>query len=159
MSPISFDSFEQLSLFQGLKPKQLEILYPLFVPYECYSGTIIFEQGDPADYLYLIVDGEAIIHYKPEDGEAITITRVRSGGVVGWSAAIGRRKYTSGASCAEYTKMLRIRATDLNTLRQQDPEIGSFLFDRLANLVAQRGSAHPQVMALLNNNMSGGEQG
>jgi len=153
---MSIDSFEQLSLFQGLSPHQLEVLRPLFVQYDCYSGTVIFEQDDPADYLYLIVEGEAIIHYKPEDGEAITIAHVRSGGVVGWSAAFGRRKYTSGAICTEYSQMFRIRAADLNSLRQRHPEIGSFLFERLANLVAQRGNTHPQVVALLNKSMSGG---
>ena len=153
---MSIDSFEQLPLFHGLTPLQLEVLRPLFTFYECCNGTVLFKQNDPVDYLYLMTEGEAIIHYKPEDGEAIIITHVRSGGVVGWSAVIGRHIYTSGAICTEHSRMFRIRSIDLTSLIQNYPEIGSFLFERLANLVAQRGNTHPQVVALLNKSISGG---
>ena len=153
---MSIDSFEQLPLFLGLNHLQLEVLRPLFTIYECCSGTVLFKQNDPVDYLYLMAEGEVIIHFKPEDGEVITITHVRSGGVVGWSAVIGRNIYTSGAICTEHSRLFRIRSVDLNALHQYYPEIGSFLFEQLANLVAQRGSTQPQVVALLNKSISGG---
>lgn len=153
---MSTDAFEQLSLFRGLSAEQLNALRPLFVPYDCHAGTVLFEQGEPADNLYLVISGEAIIRYKPEDGDPLTIARIRSGGVVGWSAAIGRRKYTSAAFCTEYTRMLRIRAADLQALRQRCPEVSSLILERLASIVAQRNSTHPQVVALLNNGLRNG---
>jgi CRP-like cAMP-binding protein len=77
--------------------------------------------------------------------------------MIGWSAVIGRRSYTSAAICNEYTKLLRVRGADLQTLSKQHPETGNLFVDRLAEVVAQRlKSSHPQVQALLENGLRNG---
>ena len=145
------DVFCQLPLFQDLTPAQLELLCPLFVACEYHSRTVLFEQGEPAIFLYLIISGEVSIRYQPEDDhENITIIRVRDGGMVGWSAVIGRRFYTSTAECTQHTTMLRVRGADLQALCEQHPETGLRIVDRLANMVAERTQGgHPQIVALL----------
>ncbi len=147
---MSGDIFDQIPLFQGLNCDQCELLRPLFLPVDCYSGTALFEQGDPAEYLYLVVVGEVVIHYKPDDGPAILVARVRPGGIVGWSAALGSRSYTSGATCEEYTQMVRLRGEDLRELCNQYPETGILIMERLATVIAERlRNTHEHVMALL----------
>jgi CRP-like cAMP-binding protein len=144
------DVFDQLTLFSDLNSEQREMLRPLFVPVDCYSGTALFEQGDPADYLYLVIVGEVVIHFKPDDGPEIMVTRVRAGGIVGWSAALGSRSYTSGATCSEYTQMLRLRGRDLCALCEQHPDTGILLLERLATVIAKRlRNTHDHVMAML----------
>jgi toluene monooxygenase system ferredoxin subunit len=144
------DFFDRLSIFSDLSCEQRELLRPLFVPVDCYSGTVLFEQGDPAEYLYLVVTGEVVIRYKPDDGSAITVARVRPGGIVGWSAALGSRSYTSGAICEEYTQMLRLSGRDLCQLCERYPETGILVLERLAAVIAERlRNTHEQVMALL----------
>jgi CRP-like cAMP-binding protein len=148
---------EDLPLFLGISPQQLDLIRPLFVPSDCHPGTVLFEQGDPAIFLYLVVSGEVAIRYKPEDGQDLTVARVRAGGLVGWSAVIGRREYTSGAICTHYSNLLRLRGCDLQILCDERPETGYLILNRLANVVAQRqgGTQHP-VMALLENNLRNG---
>jgi len=144
------DIFDQLPLFSGLSCEQREMLRPLFVPVDCYSGTALFEQGDPADYLYLVIVGEVVIQFKPDDGPVIMVARVRPGGIVGWSAALGSRSYTSGATCEEYTQMLRLRGRDLRVLCEEHPETGILILERLATVIAERlRNTHEHVMALL----------
>jgi CRP-like cAMP-binding protein len=144
------DVLEQLPLFEGINPAQRALLRQIFMPVDCYAGTMLFEQGDPAEYLYLVVVGEVVVNFKPDDGPAITVARVQPGGVVGWSAALGSRLYTSRAECAAYTQMLRVRGTDLRRLCEQNPEIGLMILDRLATVIAERlSSTHKQVVALL----------
>lgn len=151
------DDFEQLPLFQGISGGQLEQLRSLCVPGDYYAGTVLFEQGDPALYFYLVLIGEVAIRYKPEDSQPILITRIRTGGVVGWSAVIGRRRYTSAAVCTEDARLLRIRGSDLQAFCAREPEIGRLLVDRLAQVVAQRSEiTHPQIMALLENGIRNG---
>jgi CRP-like cAMP-binding protein len=129
----------------------------LFVPNEYHLGTVIFEQGEPAVYFYLMISGEVAINYKPEDGEDIVITRIKPGGMDGWSAVIGRRYYTSAAVCTEYTKLLRVRGSDLQELCVQHPETGNKFVDRMADEVAQRlDNSHPQVLQLLENGLRNG---
>jgi CRP-like cAMP-binding protein len=144
------DIFDRLSLFKDLSVDQKNLLRPLLLPMDCYSGTSLFEQGDPAEYLYLVAIGEVVIHYKPEDGPAILVAHVRPGGIVGWSAALGSRSYTSGAACEVYTQMLRIRGEDLRNLCNECPETGILILDRLATVIAERlRNTHDQVMSLL----------
>jgi CRP-like cAMP-binding protein len=143
--------FDQLSLFRDLTPAQLDLIRPLFVACECHPGTVIFDQGEPAIFPYLITSGEVVIRYQPEDDhENIIVTHVRDGGLVGWSAVIGRRFYTSAAVCSQYTRMLRVRGSDLQAMCEQHPDPGLCILDRLATMVAERvHGGHPQIVALL----------
>jgi CRP-like cAMP-binding protein len=151
------DIFEQMPLFQDLSPAQMRLLKPLFIPCDYYTGSDLFDQGDPAEYLYLVIHGEVTIHYKPEDGPAITVARVRSGGVVGWSAVLGNRKYTSGAICSDYTQMLRMRGKDLRLLCEEYPDTGILILERLAWVIAERlRHTHDQVIDLLKQGMRNG---
>ena len=145
------DIFEKLSLFQGLEPEQLELLRPIFIPCHFQADSTIFGQGELAGNLFIVVSGEVVVAFKPDDGPLITVARVRPGSIVGWSAALGRQFYTSGASASVDTQLLRVRGTDLRQLFEQNSEIGEIILDRLAGLIAERLSiTHPQVLALLN---------
>ncbi len=156
---MSDELFERLSLVQGLSQEQLDVLRPLFVPCEFGEGTVIFEQGDPAEYIYLVISGEAVIRYKPEDGAEIIVARVRPGGVIGWSAVIGRKRYTSAVICSTYTRTLRLRSADLYALCEQFPETGRLILNRLSDLLAERfRNIRPEVLALLENNMPNGNK-
>jgi len=91
-----------------------------------------------------------LISYKPDDGLPITVARVGPGGVVGWSAALGNRLYTSSAACTIYSQMLRVCGDDLRSLCRQDPDTGVIVLDRLATIIAERlRHTHDQVISLL----------
>jgi CRP-like cAMP-binding protein len=121
----------------------------VFVSCNCHTGTIVFEQGDPAEYLYLVVSGEVVIRFKPEDGPTIKVARVRDGGVFGWSAIIRRRKYTSTVECAVHTQLLRVSSADLQSLCEKYPETGTIILDRLVSDVAERLRSTSDEMYLL----------
>jgi CRP-like cAMP-binding protein len=148
------DIFPDFPIFKGLSEEQLVLLRPIFTPFDCHAGTVIFEQGELATYAYLIISGEVSIQFKPEDGQVIPIARLHEGSVVGWSAVIGRRFYTSAAICTQYSQFLRLRGADLQALCEHHPETGVLFLERLADVVAERlNCTHPQVMALLENGM------
>jgi CRP-like cAMP-binding protein len=129
---MSGDLFNDLSLFKDFSLAQCNVLRPLFIPRHEPAGTTIFEQGDPAEYLYIVV------------------ARVRPEGVVGWSAALGSPTYTSAAICSTECQMLRVRSQDLRQLCEQDPETATLLLERLAAVIAERlRNTHHHVMALL----------
>ena len=141
---------ETLPLFEGLTPKQLAMLEAIFIPCDFYAGAIIFEQGDPAEFLYAVVAGEVVVNFKPDDGPMLVVSHIQPGGIVGWSAALGSHLYTSGASCTTYTQLLRVRGSDLRQLCTQHPKTGVLVLDRLAAVIAERlNSTHALVMSLL----------
>jgi CRP-like cAMP-binding protein len=151
---MNLEKYSHLSFFDGLKAADILLLGPFFAPQTWVAGTVVFEQGDYAEYLYLVVRGEVSIRYKPDDGPVMTVTRVQPGGIFGWSAAIGNPAYTSGAVCALDSEVLRVRGTDLRTLGEKHPELGKFILNRLVGVIAERKQSQPgQVTSMLANEM------
>jgi len=158
VSLMAEDVFSQLPLFKDLKPDQRELLTPLFFTCECTAGTLLFEQGDPVEYLYLVVRGEVTVRYRPDDGPDIVVAHVKPGGVVGWSAALGNRKYTSGAICTKQSQLLRVRGENLRSLCARYPDTGKIVLERLATVIAERlRCTHEEVINLLKQGMANQE--
>jgi Fe-S cluster biogenesis protein NfuA len=132
------ENLGDLAFFEGLSDADLRLLAPFFAPQAYESGMTVFDQGDRADFLYLVVKGEVVIHYKPDDGPMMIVTRVPPGGVFGWSAAMGNPVYTSGADCTHETGTVRIRGLDLRMLCKKHQAVGKIILDRLAAVIAER---------------------
>ena len=140
----------QVVVFQDLTSEQRGKLAPFFVPCEFEAGQVVFEQGDRADCLYLIIEGEVAVQFKPDDGPELTVARVRAGGVVGWSSVVGSPCYTSSIDCVMHCQMLRVNRDDLRSICAHDPELGAAVLDRLAIVIAERlRNTHSHVLALL----------
>ncbi|MCK7520536.1 MAG: cyclic nucleotide-binding domain-containing protein [Ignavibacteriales bacterium] len=100
-------------------------------------GMTVVEQGEPADYLYLIEHGLLEILYTPYDGEPITITHVEVGGLFGWSAVVGSPRYTSSGVCHRGPGCYPCPGDDLRQLCSENPEAGRVILDRLAEAVSK----------------------
>ncbi len=153
---MNLEKYGQLAFFSGLTATEIQLLEPYFAPQNWVAGTSIFEQGDYAEYLYLVVHGEVAIHYKPDDGPVMTVTRVQPGGIFGWSAAMNNPSYTSGAACALDSEILRIRGTDLRMLCEKYPDLGKVILNRLAGIIAERKQSQQQgqLKSMLANGMN-----
>ena len=149
------ETLPSIPLFQDLEPEQLALLKPLFEYHTCPADTVVFEQGDPAAYLYLILRGTVAIHYKPYDGQAITLTHLHAGDVFGWSAVVGSPAYTSTLFCKAGLEAIRINGADLRKLCLRHPETGKIVLDRLARLVSKRWKdARKQVKSMLDEGLA-----
>jgi CRP-like cAMP-binding protein len=147
---------ELLPLFSGVDAQHLALLRPLFERVPFRAGTTVVDQGDPADFLYLVERGLLEIVFKPYDGEPITITHVGVGGLFGWSAVVGSPNYTSSGIAVEDLQTIRVRGSDLRRLCDENPEAGRVILDRLAGVVSTRWKdAHEQVRSMLKNGMKG----
>jgi CRP-like cAMP-binding protein len=147
------DVLAALALFEGLRAEQLNRLAELFRLVDYPAGTAIFAAGDRASHLYVICAGEVVISYKPYDGPPLDIATVPAGGAFGWSAALKRSYYTSGAVARTDVQALVISAQDLHRIMAEDPEIGGVLLERAARLASSRlDGLGRQVIQLLRHN-------
>ncbi|MBN1451885.1 MAG: cyclic nucleotide-binding domain-containing protein [Anaerolineales bacterium] len=150
-----FKTLETVPLFKGLDNNTLQLLEPLFETYSCSAREVIFEQGDPAHYLYLILEGAVEVRYKPYDGPPLTITNLEQGSIIGWSAVIGNSAYTSGAVCKEDCQAIRMSSRDLHELCAREPEAGRIILNLLAESVSLRWQdARDQIQMLLNSTVT-----
>ena len=153
------DIFTQIPIFSGLSGDQIALLEPIFSLEDCDNDRVVFKQDSAADYLYIVVEGEVAINFNPDDGTPIMVAKVQKGGVFGWSAAFGSGAYTSGAVCIARSKLLKVPGEDLKILRQNHPDTGILILERLASVVAERlkcSATHNQVVALLEHGLTNG---
>jgi CRP-like cAMP-binding protein len=150
---MNLEKYAHLAFFNGMQADDIELLAPCFAPQTWVAGTIIFEQADYAEYLYLVVSGEVTIRFKPHDGPVMTVTRVQPGGIFGWSAAMNNPAYTSAAVCSLDSEVLRIRGMDLRVICEKYPDLGSIILERLTGVIAERKHNQQQVSSILASGM------
>jgi CRP-like cAMP-binding protein len=140
----------QKSLFKDLSSADLYELEPLFELVNFPQNQAIFEQGRNADYLYILLEGEVVVNFKPYDGPELTVGRIRPGGVFGWSAILGRQVYTSIALAAVESSAIRIPGAELRDLCEGKPHTGLAILEKLAAGIAERlNSTHNQIYTML----------
>ena len=128
-------------LLQGLAAADVRVLAPLFTTAAFAPGAVIFQQGAPATYLYVLEQGEIALRLNPEDGGSLTIATVQPVGVFGWSAVLGRERYSSGAVCVAEAQVMALEGLALRRLVRDEPRLGRLLLGRLALALAGRASA------------------
>ncbi len=140
----------RVAIFKELDENQMNLLRPLFEPFSCQAGTLILEQGRPAEFLYFVISGIVEVSYKPYDGSPITVSHVEKDGLFGWSAVVGSEEYTSSAMAIEAVEAFRVHGSDLRKFCVEHPEAGKDILERLADGVASRWKdAHKQIKSLL----------
>jgi CRP/FNR family cyclic AMP-dependent transcriptional regulator len=140
----------QIDIFKDLNQDEMELLTPLFESLSCRAGTVVFQQGTPADFLYFIITGKVEMSFKPYDGTPIIVGHMEKGGLFGWSAVVGSENYTSSAIAIEEVKALRVRGSELRKFCVEHPEAGKDILERLADGVSSRWKdAHRQVQSIL----------
>lgn len=145
-----FSDLKLVPAFENLSNEYLELLKPLFEPIPFHAGSMILQQGAPAEYLYFILKGTVEISFKPDDGTPITISHIEKGGWFGWSAVVGSEDYTSSAIAIEDLETIRVHGNELRKLCVEQPEAGKVILEHLANNVSFRwNDAHKQVQSML----------
>jgi CRP-like cAMP-binding protein len=143
-------NLNNFSIFNDPSVKYMDGLEPIFEPYTCTAGTVVLQQGKPAEYLYLVISGSVEVSYKPYDANPITVTHVEKGGLFGWSAVVGSEKYTSSGIAIEPLEAMRVRGSDLRKFCMEHPEVGKDLLEKLASSVSTRWmNASEQVKSIL----------
>lgn len=146
--------YGQLSIFQGLTSQQVSQFCGLLEFCRFPKGTTIFQQGQMATNLFILLNGEVMVSYKPYDGPPLIVARVQPGGVFGWSAALGREAYTSGATAEMDVYAYRVSGTALHHFCKKNPQIAVVLLDRLASVIAERlRNTHDEVLGMLTRGM------
>jgi CRP-like cAMP-binding protein len=144
----------QVVIFRELSEAQVDLLEPLFEPFSCSAGTVIFKQGAPAEYLYFVLRGKVEVSFRPYDGHPITVGHVEQGGLFGWSAVVGSEKYTSSTIAIEDLETIRIQGSQLRSLCAEHPEAGQGILEGLAKGVSVRwNNAYEQVKSMLHQGM------
>jgi CRP-like cAMP-binding protein len=137
---VKTDDLSKFRLFQGLDDGELGKITALCHERTLPEGTVCFTQGSKATDIHLCCKGQvdiAIQLPKPWDVR-VTLHKVKSGEVFGWSALAEPPIYTASATCSETIDEIWIRGADLLNLFQQDSHIGYLVMKNLSTVISSR---------------------
>lgn len=100
------------------------------------KGTVIFREGDKADYFYTLVEGQIILS-TGEPAKEIYIFD-KAGEAFGWSSLIDRNYYSATAECLEPSHLLKFEKNDLNRFLLKNVESAFTFYKRLAGMLGNR---------------------
>ena len=124
------------ALFEGIQPHHVRAVAGLATPQGFQAGETIVVQGESADALYVLEQGEVRIAYAlsssaqpldEEEGaraptsEAVFAARER-GYPLGWSAAVDPNVYRATATALTPTQTLRVNRTQLEAYARAHPD-------------------------------------
>jgi CRP/FNR family transcriptional regulator, cyclic AMP receptor protein len=113
------------------------------------AGKKMFNTGDPANYLYIILRGEVDIQYELGSGELRTVDTLVDGDLLVWSAMVEPYKTTAVGTTTKDTHLAKLSAPRLRELCDRDPQLGYRLTIQIAKLLANRlESARIQLAAV-----------
>jgi CRP-like cAMP-binding protein len=147
---MTMQELSAVPIFNGLESEELQLLTKCFHDEMYPEESLVFQQGQRAEKLHILLSGKVDIRFKPYDSEALTVASLSAGDVFGWSAALGRHDYTSDAYVTEEGHGLSIRGDVLREFCETHPRGGIILLERLAEVISSRlRQTHGKVVQLL----------
>lgn len=135
---ISPEMLRRYSHFVGISDESLKQLAMIAEERSISAGTVVFREGDPADHIGVILDGEVNIQYTLGNGELRTVDTLVGGDLLMWSALVEPYKATAQATAAKDTHLAKIDAAKLRSLCEEDPMLGYRLMTQVAKMLANR---------------------
>jgi CRP-like cAMP-binding protein len=145
---------QKVTIFREMTGEQLAQISPIMEFCQISKDKNIFDQGENANHLYILLRGEVLIRYKPYDAPPLNVAHIKPYGVFGWSSTLGREYYTSSASAVTPIEVYRISIEQLHKFCELYPETGAILLNSLANLISQKlKTTHDPVFNILSQGM------
>lgn len=125
----------QVYLFDGLSPEELETIERHTVTKKYRKNTVIIERGDDANALYFIVDGQVKAYVADDSGKEIILNEQGRGAVVGELALLAEIPRTASVMTLEDSEFLVLSRRSFMQCLQDHPNIAFNLIKALARQV------------------------
>ncbi len=102
------------------------------------AGTVMYREGDKADKLYILVDGEVDIQYTLGSGELRTVDTIVPGELLMWSSLVDPYKSTAVVTTRQNSKMIAVDAEKLRHFCGSDLEVANNVLMHITKLLATR---------------------
>ena len=132
--------------FDGMTDQLLEVLVGCATNLRFDEDKHIFLQGQPADQLYFIRQGEVALEVTREDGTVLAIQTLTTGDVLGWSWMFEPKVWQFDARPLSLTRVIAMDGDCISTRCEEYSELGYELMRRLATVVVKRLQAARQFI-------------
>jgi CRP-like cAMP-binding protein len=130
----------KFALFRNMPEELLDKVAALSKEESFSQGDVIFREGEQADKLHFLLDGEIVLKVKltsrPESiSVSVVSQRFES---FGWSGVVPPYHYTASAICEADCKILTVPGEDFMKVLSENPAAGFIVMQRITELIASR---------------------
>ena len=118
------ESLSSHEVFSFLRPQQLKAVSDVSQVVLCGKGETVFRNGEPASFLYAVLEGQVSLDLSRENGGSVHIDDVSTGALFGSCLCFDRNSYAVTATCSAAAKLLKISADRLKQVMDDDPATG-----------------------------------
>ena len=113
------------------------------------AGENLFDQGDPGDSLYLILQGSISINLVLPDNQNLHLRTMRAGAILGEMALYTGASRSAAALVTEDCDLYRLDTAAFQQLNQHNPKEAGLLHSFIVRLMSERlARANKEIMAL-----------
>lgn len=134
MQPLERDveTLRNIPLFTGLPTARLKLIAYTAEVVRFEAGEVMVRQGDVADAVYIITEGEAEVWLADTNGHEIRVATMGPNSLFGEIAVIGRSRRTTTVRAKSAVVTFKISANVFLDLVRSSPEIGMQVMTVLA---------------------------
>jgi CRP/FNR family cyclic AMP-dependent transcriptional regulator len=140
------EALRSIPLFGGLEEDALNDIADLLIDRRYPRGSVIFEEGVPGDYMYLIKDGQVKISKLSDDGREKILEILGAGDFVGEMALLDRGPRSASVKSTQPCVLLALSRQDFLSLLRERPEISLELIRELSRRLRE---TNEQIRGLL----------
>jgi CRP/FNR family transcriptional regulator, cyclic AMP receptor protein len=136
----NFNKLKSIIMLSRLKDSMLDELSSITSIVAYRSGDYIFNEGEDAKNLYALIEGKVRLEIDKKYATRISINDIVQGMAFGFSALVDTEKknYTTYAKALTDVKLYKWGAPDLETLFNQDFEMGFLFMKEIAKIIKIR---------------------
>jgi CRP/FNR family cyclic AMP-dependent transcriptional regulator len=123
---------QQVELFQGLSPLELEALVSSSTSRSFPKNTVVIHENDPADSLFIIESGRVKVYCSDKNGKEFIMNTQSEGDYFGELALLDDSSRSASVRTVEKSSFCIIYKDDFNRVLEQHPNIGRKLIQNLA---------------------------
>jgi len=140
---------KQTMPFQVVDDALLRRIAALGKPVSCAAGETIYDVGDKADDIYIVVSGQVEHALAPGAHARRPLKLLGAGDVFGWAALLEKFPHRlAKAVCKENAELVRINGNELLRMFEAEPDTGDVVMSRFATMIT-RDFTVPDLVAQL----------
>ena len=133
--------------FQGVESPTVKRFAACASNHKWDAGETIFREGDPAEQVYLLREGQVAVELVQPARDAIMLETLDGGDVLGWSWLLPPYHWDFEARAVPPVRALALHGACLRRKCEEDHEFGYILMKRMCEVIARR-LAHATMQLL-----------
>ncbi len=117
------DWLRNVPLFSGLSSYVLEQLADNAVYVNYLPGDAVFNENDPSESVYILVNGRVNVYQEDEQREKVHVAELREGSLIGKGALLGNSSRSATVRAKTYITLLSLTVAEIIELAKVCPEL------------------------------------